>query len=164
MPKQSYIFIQQISYYICLNEKIKEILIIRGNCRSIHSFLQHSCSTNEMHFYKECFIPIIFGHYECFYEALFLTKKFNKKAFVWQEFFFFFFHKSSSHNHQKNCLLSLQHISKHTLTLLDAKLILNYYIDIAPKRCITLQNVLCTCYVLPTLYSTLQRSIKKQLT
>ena len=98
-----------------------------------------------MHFYKECFIPIIFGHYECFYEALFLTKKFNKKAFVWQEFFYFFFHKSSSHNHQKNCLLSLQHISKHTVTLLDAKLILNYYIDIAPKRCISLQNVLRTC-------------------
>ena len=41
------------------------------------------------------------------------------------------------------------------MTLLDAKLILNYYIDIAPKRCITLQNVLCTCTFLRTLYSTL---------
>ena len=110
-----------------------------------------------MHFYKECFIPIIFGHYECFYEALSHTKKsLIKRHLSGRNFSSFSSTSLLAIIIKKTAYFPLQHISKHTVTLLDAKLILNYYIDIAPKRCITLQNVLCTCtFYVNTLYSTL---------
>ena len=113
-----------------------------------------------MHFYKSASFQSSLDIMSVFMKHYPIQKKFNKKAFVWQEFSSFSATSLLAIIIKKTAYFPLQHISKHTVTLLDAKLILNYYIDIAPKRCITLQNVLCTCtfYVHCIQHYTLKKS------